>query len=73
VGVRVEDECLGAVSVSGASGEFTTAMQQRYVSELEKAADRLGRDPDVAAALRITHRSLAPVADGRVNGGDAVS
>lgn len=62
VSVRVDDECLAAVSVSGPSGEFTTAQQQRYVSELEKAADQLGRDPDVVAALRITRRSLSPAA-----------
>jgi DNA-binding IclR family transcriptional regulator len=69
VGVRVADECLAAISVSGASGEFTTAHQQRYVSELEKAADQLAGDPDVVAALRIMHRSLTgtshgPPADG---------
>ncbi len=64
VGVRVDDACLAAVSVSGASGEFTAASQQRYVSELEKAADQVGRDPDVVAALRIMRRSLGPAASG---------
>jgi DNA-binding IclR family transcriptional regulator len=59
VGVRVEGVCLAAVSVSGASGEFTSSHQQRYVIELEKAADQLARDPDVAAALRIMQSSLA--------------
>jgi IclR family acetate operon transcriptional repressor len=64
VSVRVDGECLAAVSVSGASGEFTTARQQGYVSELGKAADDLARDPDVVAALRIMRRSLGPAASG---------
>jgi DNA-binding IclR family transcriptional regulator len=64
VGVRVDGECLAAVSVSGPSGEFTTASQQRYVSELEKVADQLTNDPDVTAALRLVRRSLRPVASG---------
>ena len=64
VSVRVDGECLAAVSVSGASGEFTPALQQRYVQELERAAEQLGRDPDVVAALRIMHRSLGPAPSG---------
>jgi DNA-binding IclR family transcriptional regulator len=65
VGVRVDGECLAAVSVSGPSGEFTTAQQQRFVGELEKLADQLANDADVRAALQITRRSLRPAAADR--------
>jgi len=65
VSVRVDGECLAAVSVSGASGEFTAATQQRYVSELGKAAEDLAHDPDVLAGLRIMRRSLGPAVAGR--------
>jgi IclR family acetate operon transcriptional repressor len=60
VGIRIGGECLAAVSVSGPSGEFTPARQQKYVAELVQVAGELANDPDYDAALRIVHRSLRP-------------
>lgn len=53
-------ECLAAISVSGATGEFTEEQREAYVGELRSAAEGLTADPDFDAALRIVHRSLRP-------------
>lgn len=60
VGIRIDGECLAAVSVSGPSGEFTSSLQQTYVAELERIASELSKDPDFDAALRTVRRSLRP-------------
>ena len=51
-------EAVAAVSVSGPTGEFDAAQQQRYVARLNQAAADLAADPDVEAALRLVRRSL---------------
>jgi len=58
VPVRVDGNCLAAVSVSGPAGEFTTAKQHAYVAELDEVAKVVTDDPDFVTALRIVHRSL---------------
>ncbi len=58
VPVRVDNNCLAAVSVSGPAGEFSAARQQVYVAALEEAAKAVTDDPDFVTALRIVHRSL---------------
>lgn len=58
VPVLINGVCLAAVSVSGASGEFTPDRQQLYVDRLKETASELADDPDTAAALRIVHQSL---------------
>jgi len=60
VPVVVDGVCLAAVSVSGPSGEFTTAAQEVYVAALRDVAAKLVIDPDFNAALQIVHRSLRP-------------
>ncbi len=61
VGVRLDDECLAAVSVSGPSGEFTPTRQHDYVAALDEVAATMAADEDFGAALRIVHRSLRSV------------
>ncbi len=56
--VRVDGDCLAAVSVSGPAGEFSTAKQQVYVAALDEVAKAVTDDPDFVTALRIVHRSL---------------
>ncbi|GIF65625.1 IclR family transcriptional regulator [Asanoa ishikariensis] len=58
VPVRIDGDCLAAISVSGPSGEFSTAKQQVYVAALDEAAKAVTDDPDFVTALRIVHRSL---------------
>ena len=58
VPVRINGECLAAVSVSGPAGEFTPARQHEYVAVLDEVASAMPADPDFATALRIVHRSL---------------
>jgi len=60
VPVRVDGECLAALSVSGPTGEFTTARQHEYVALLDEVAKIMPDDPDLTTALRIVHRSLRP-------------
>nr|BFE56088.1 IclR family transcriptional regulator [Dactylosporangium thailandense] len=60
VGVRVGQDLLAAVSVSGPAGEFTAPKQQEYVAALDEVAKAMADDPDFTAALRIVHRSLRP-------------
>ncbi|WP_433077065.1 IclR family transcriptional regulator [Dactylosporangium sp. CA-052675] len=60
VGVRIGQDLLAAVSVSGPAGEFTAPKQQEYVAALDEVAKAMADDPDFAAALRIVHRSLRP-------------
>lgn len=60
VPVSVDGECLAAVSVSGASGEFGPDRLQSYVDRLTETAAELAGDPDTVAALRVAHRSLQP-------------
>lgn len=58
VPLRVDGECLAALSVSGPAGEFATPKQHEYVAILDKVARTMATDPDFATALRIVHRSL---------------
>lgn len=60
VPVRVDGECLAALSVSGPAGEFTTARQHEYVARLDEVAKIMPDDPDFTTALRIVHHSLGP-------------
>lgn len=53
-----EGETLGALSVSGPSGEFGQSDQRRYVEALSETAEKLMSDPDVVAVLRRIHDSL---------------
>lgn len=62
VPVMVDGECLAAVSVSGASGEFDPDRRQLYVDRLTETAAELADDPDTVAALRVARRALQPAA-----------
>jgi DNA-binding IclR family transcriptional regulator len=58
VPVRVDGECLAALSVSGPAGEFGTTKQHEYVAMLDEVAAKMATDPDFTTALGILHRSL---------------
>lgn len=61
VPVEIDGECLAAVSVSGPSGEFTSAKQEDFVELLNEVAGQLAADADFGTALRILHGTLRPV------------
>jgi DNA-binding IclR family transcriptional regulator len=60
VPVILDGQCRAAISVSGASAEFTPKKQDDYAEQLTEVAGELADDSDFAAALRIVSRSLRP-------------
>jgi IclR family acetate operon transcriptional repressor len=66
VAVRIDGDCLAALSLSGPGGEFTSAAREEYAADLKRVADELARDPEFAAAMTQVRRSLQSTVSGPV-------
>ncbi|MFI0425037.1 IclR family transcriptional regulator [Spongiactinospora sp. 9N601] len=65
VPLEIEGRWIASVSVSGPSAELDPDRHEGYLAELRETAAAMAADPDLAAALRVVHRSLSPTEGGR--------
>lgn len=56
VPIRVDDETVAALSVSGPSGEFTRNRRSEWVSLLQECAAEFGQDPAISRGLAAAGR-----------------
>ncbi|MEU1387835.1 MULTISPECIES: IclR family transcriptional regulator [unclassified Nonomuraea] len=59
VPLEIDGRWVASVSVSGPAGELDPDRHGGYVAELHATAAEMAADPDLAAALRVIHRSLS--------------